>query len=228
MKILLVSATFKEIEGVLSTLEIHNNPEKNFFRGFVGGTLIDCIIAGVGATNTTEKLSRKIVYSRYDIVLNIGICGSFKRDMALGDLVNITSEVWGDLGVEDHEEFLDLFDISILDPGENPFTEKKLINPGNKYSGYFAHLPNVNGITVNKAHGSKSSIEKCIEKYGADVETMESAAIFSICLSQKINFQCLRSISNFVEPRNRAAWDIEKALKNLTTEINTFILAVNK
>lgn len=227
MKILLVSATFKELEGVLSTLEIQNNPEKNFFRGFVGGTLIDCIITGVGASNTAEKLSRKVGCSRYDIVLNIGICGSFRSGLELGSLVNITSELWGDLGVEDHEEFLDLFDISILQPGEYPFTGKKLINQGNKYSEYFAHLPKVSGITVNKAHGSKSSIEKCIEKYEPDVETMESAAIFSICLSQKINFQCLRSISNFVEPRNRAAWDIEKALKNLTTEIKTFILAVN-
>jgi len=126
-----------------------------------------------------------------------------------------------DIAENDYAETLGL-------PGEYPFTGKKLINQGNKYSEYFAHLPKVSGITVNKAHGSKSSIEKCIEKYSAEVETMESAAIFSICLSQKINFQCLRSISNFVEPRNRAAWDIEKALKNLTTEINTFILAVDK
>ncbi len=223
MKILLIGATYKEIEGVLTTLEVRKCLEKNFYRGFAGEKMVDILVAGVGATATGVNLEGRIRYSNYDLILNIGICGSFRRDLPNGTVVNIGSEIWGDLGVEDHEEFLDLFDLKMLNENDKPYKEKELLNTGNAYSQYVSHLPAVKGITVNKAHGNKSSIEKCIRKYNPDVESMESAAIFHSCISRGINFQCLRSISNFVEPRNRAAWEIEKALQNLTTEVNKFI-----
>jgi futalosine hydrolase len=226
MKILLVSATYKEVEGVFKTLDTANCLEKNFFRGYAGENLVDIIVNGVGATATGVILERRISFSRYDLVLNIGICGSFRRDLEKGKVVTIVSEIWGDLGVEDHEEFLDLFDLKMLIEDESPFKGRKLINKGNAYSQYLSHLPGVKGITVNKAHGNLESIAKCVEKYNPDVESMESAAIFSVCLSHGINFYCLRSISNFVEPRNRADWEIEKALENLTTEVNKFIRVV--
>jgi futalosine hydrolase len=138
-------------------------------------------------------------------------------------VVNIISEVWGDLGAEDHNDFLDLFDLGILKTGEKPFSGKEMVNPGNPYSGYFAQFPRVKGLTVNKSQGKKESIKQCIQKFNPDVESMEGAAVFSACISRGINFQCLRSISNFVEPRNRSLWDIEGALRNLTFEVNRII-----
>jgi futalosine hydrolase len=228
MKILLVSATFIEVEGVYKTLETSKCLEKNYFRGFVGEKLIDILITGVGAANTAECLTRRLQVSHYDIVLNIGICGGFGKTKEIGTVVNIVSETWGDLGVEDHDDFMDLFDLRILKEDESPFSGNELKNPGNIYSQHIAHLPQVKGITVNKAHGNKTSIEKCINKYSPDVESMEGTAIFSICISGGINFQCIRSISNFVEPRNRSAWDVEEALKNLTIELNRFISVISK
>jgi len=228
MKILLISATYKEVEAVVATLETRKCLEKNFFRGFVGRSLVDVLITGIGAVATTEVLTQRIVNSNYDIALNAGICGSFNKDLKIGTVVNIISEIWGDLGVEDHENFLDLFDLKMIIAGDKLFTDSKMINQGSPYSGYLDHLKQVNGITVNKSHGNAASIEKCIQKYNPDVESMESAAIFSLCISKGINFQCLRSISNFVEPRNRANWEIEKAIQNLTKEINKFISVVCK
>lgn len=228
MKILLVSATYKEIEDIYKTLETRKCLEGNYFRGFVGEKLIDILIAGVGAADTAENLTQRLQVSRYDLVLNVGICGSFGKENSIGTVVNIVSEIFGDLGAENHEEFLDLFDLEILKKDEPPFTGKELKNHGNIYSQHIVHLPEVAGITVNKAHGNKTSIEKCINKYHADVESMEGAAIFRICISRGINFQCLRSISNFVEPRNPAMWDIDKALQNLTKEVNRLINVISK
>jgi futalosine hydrolase len=228
MKILLVSATYNEVEGVYSTLETRKCLEKNYFSGFIGENLIDILITGVGVAETSVCLTRRLQVSHYDLVLNVGICGGFGKAKEIGTVVNIVTETWGDLGVEDNEDFKDLFDLKILNEDEIPFSGKVLTNPGNVYSQYIAHLPPVIGITVNKAHGNELSIEKCINKYNPDVESMESAAIFSICISHGISFLCIRSISNFVEPRNRARWDIERALHYLTKELNRLISVISK
>jgi len=228
MKILLVSATLKEIDGVLETLESPECLEKNFFRGFAGNKLIDIQVTGVGAAATAEALSCRLKTSRYDLVVDAGICGSFKPEITTGAVVCIDSEVWGDLGAEDHDNFHDLFDLGILTPGQYPFTGKEIVNPGNAYSAFFAHLPEVKGLTVNKVHGESESILQCILKYNPDVESMEGAAFFSICISHGINFQSLRSISNFVEPRNRNSWETEKALLNLAKELNSIICDIRK
>jgi len=44
---------------------------------------------------------------------------------------------------------------------------------------------------------------------------MEGAAFFYVCQLQKIPHIQIRSISNYVEPRNRANWNISLAIKNL-------------
>lgn len=228
MKILLVSASQLEIEGAIKSLENPKNMGKGIFRGFEGSNLIDILITGVGAAITTEKLSSHLVNSRYDLVLNVGICGSFRKEYEIGTVVNVSRETWGDLGSEDHEDFLDLFDLDLIKPDEDIYSGKDLVNNGNAYSLYFQHFPKVKGITVNKCHGNEKSIENCVRKYNPDIESMESAAIFIVCKSRGINFQCLRSISNFVSPRNKAEWDIEKALEGLSVEIKKILSVIKK
>ena len=49
------------------------------------------------------------------------------------------------------------------------------------------------------------------------------AAFFQVCLQHAIPFAEIRAISNWVEPRNREAWDIPAALKQLRAEIHTVL-----
>jgi futalosine hydrolase len=226
MKILLVSATITEIEGFYETLENRKCLENNFFRGFMGNRMIDILVSGVGSAATMEHISSLLFNCRYDLIINTGICGSFRKEFIPGTVVNIISEIWGDLGAEDQESFLDLFDLGMIKTGEKPYSGIRILNGGNIYSSLFAHFPQVNGITVNRTHGNLNSIEKCIRKYNPDVESMEGAAVFSYCNSRNINFQCLRSISNFVEPRNRSDWNIESALSNLTKELKIVLSVI--
>ena len=44
---------------------------------------------------------------------------------------------------------------------------------------------------------------------------MEGAAFFYACLLGGVRFHQIRSISNFVEERDRSKWDIPLALANL-------------
>jgi len=70
-------------------------------------------------------------------------------------------------------------------------------------------------LSVNKVHGNSSSIEQLQKQFDADLESMEGAAFFQACLIEKIPFLQVRSISNYVESRNRDNWDIPGAIEAL-------------
>jgi futalosine hydrolase len=85
------------------------------------------------------------------------------------------------------------------------------------------NIETASGITVDTASGEQSQIEKRIKMFDADIETMEGAAFFYVCLSEKIPFFEIRTISNYIEPRNKSKWNIPLAIENLTNEIFNFI-----
>lgn len=57
--------------------------------------------------------------------------------------------------------------------------------------------------------------------FPADVETMEGAAFFEVCLSCGIPFAEIRSVSNAVGERDHARWDIPAALAALESALKT-------
>ena len=73
-------------------------------------------------------------------------------------------------------------------------------------------LPTVRGITVNRVHGIQKEIDLVRAQWQPDVESMEGAACFQVCLRAGIPFYEIRAVSNYVEIRNRAAWNIPLAL----------------
>jgi len=52
---------------------------------------------------------------------------------------------------------------------------------------------------------------------------MEGAAVFYVCLFEKIPFLEIRAISNYVEVRDTTKWDIPTAIENLTDELFRFL-----
>ncbi|MEO1436350.1 MAG: futalosine hydrolase [Bacteroidota bacterium] len=221
MKILIVAATEPEVQGL-----VEDWIAKGFRRSEtvfqVGNLQVDLLITGPGMLFTGFAMGSHLRQFSYDLSLNIGIAGAIDRELALGDVVHITQERMGDLGAENQDSsFLDLFELKLLDAQQHPFTNGQLNNPE---SATFEFLPSVNGLTVNQVHGSASSIERmCIKYPEAQVESMEGAAFFYSALLYQIPFLAIRSISNYVEPRNRDRWDIDLALKNLHTVVHQLL-----
>lgn len=56
---------------------------------------------------------------------------------------------------------------------------------------------------------------------GADVESMEGAAFFEVCLRAGVSFAQIRAVSNVVGVRDHALWDIPLSLKNLESALQT-------
>jgi futalosine hydrolase len=114
-------------------------------------------------------------------------------------------------GVEDHQKFLDLFDLQFEQSDSFPFVNGRLFN---NLRSALPSITWVDSLTVNTASGSEDTISKRVQKYHPDIETMEGAALHYVCLQEGIPFLQLRGISNKVEPRNKANWKIEEAMKS--------------
>lgn len=213
MQILLTAATPFEVLPLAEWLQKNCTPkeagvfEKNNLR-------IVTLTTGVGVASTCWQLGAFFARHRPDLALNAGIAGAFDRNLDLGAVLNVTTERFGDLGVEEADgRFTDLFELGLAGADEQPFSNGVLRNPD---GGRFSFLPEVEGITVNKVHGWQPAIEAILAKYPhAQVESMEGAAFFYACLLANIPFLEIRSISNYVEPRNREAWNLPLAIENL-------------
>ena len=213
MEILLVAATPFEILPVQEWLKKEFSVDKDgIFRK--KDLQVTVLITGVGITATAWNLGRYLARQQPDLAVNAGVAGAFDRSLQLGAVVHVVSERFGDLGVEESDgRFTDLFELGLLEPAEKPFINAQLYNPAASESRF---LPPAKGLTVNKVHGSQASIDAVRVKYpDAQVESMEGAAFFYACLQTNVSFLEIRSISNYVEPRNRAGWQLGPAIENL-------------
>lgn len=199
MKILVVAATRDELSGLSTSFSL---PEGNF----ISSNSFDLLITGVGMTATAFALGRHLSV-KYDLVVNFGIAGCYDRSIELGSILNVIDDEFSELGAENKDEFLT---IDSLGFGKNRFLAT--------YSGSSAsvsRLMRVNGITVNRVHGNLESISAIVERLNPVTESMEGAAVFYCC--DQLNIPCMqiRSISNYVEERNRDSWKIGLAIKQL-------------
>jgi futalosine hydrolase len=94
----------------------------------------------------------------------------------------------------------------------NPFNAYWL-NPPERYK--MSGVLEVKAITVNRVNGRQEEIDEMNKQFHPDIETMEGAAFFASCMVHRVPCLQLRAISNRVEPRNREAWDISFALRQL-------------
>ena len=173
----------------------------------------ELLITGVGMVATTFALGRHLASNQYDLVVNLGIAGSFDRDIALGDVLEITEDTFAELGAEDGNEFLSIEKMGF---GEGTFyPSTKLSNLYNLFNTF--NLKTAKAITVNTVHGNEVSIKKVAERLNPQLESMEGAAFFYACREMNVPCIQIRAVSNYVEKRNRDNWNIGLAIKNLNT-----------
>ena len=207
MKILIVSATEKEISPLLTAIGIKNYVG-NYLRICKHKNLdVDVLVTGIGMTATAFLLG-KILSDKYDAALNFGLAGSFNKDLEIGTVVNITQEHFSELGAEDGEKFLQLAEIGLEGISE-VVNESKISNK------ILEEIPMVCGITVNKVHGENKSIENVFNRFHPTVESMEGGAFLFSCNHEKIPCAQIRCVSNFVERRKKDKWNIPLAIENL-------------
>ncbi len=212
MEVLVVAATGREIGPLQAFLEEEFIKVRDF-QYQKGSLSVSLLITGVGLTLTAYALGRVLATHRYQLLVNAGLAGAFNRSLHLGEVVQVTSEVFADLGAETAEEgFINVHELGLLPADQPPFRAGVLHN---ETAAAFNFLPKVTGLSVNTVHGSSRSIDACRQRIQADVESMEGAAFFYVALQESIPFLQIRAISNYVEPRQRENWDIPLAIRQL-------------
>lgn len=215
MLITIVAATKLELKPLFD----HFQPKTDDFIGlFVVNNDLHILITGMGMLNTAAHLALYASKYERDFYIDAGICGAFNRNLKIGDVVQISSETYGDFGVENDEAFQDFFDLGFIDKKEDAF-QYGLCEPILSDFHSKINLPKATSITVNKVHGNDKTIKIIEEKYKADTENMEGLAFYYVLkLINKSGIE-IRSVSNYVEKRNKNNWNIKDAVTNLNTEL---------
>jgi len=210
--VLIVAATAFEIQSSIEWLEKQN----------IDSTIIKILITGIGTPSTMFSTMKSIANVKPELIIQAGIAGTFNQTIRIGEVVLVESEQWCDLGIEDNNHFFDLFDMRFLNSDVLPFSNGKVKSTIPLLSS-LSHCKKVKAVTSNTAHGNGQSIQRIIDKYNPDIESMEGAAIAYICGMEKIPCIQLRSISNIVEPRNREAWNVPLAIEHLNAILQNAI-----
>lgn len=209
--------SLKNLNGIIS--------DKGYYR--IDGKVIYPLVSGIGAIATAWSLKTWLSLNfKPDLVINAGIAGSFKEDIRIGDVVMPVTDCFADSGIEDGDKFLTLSEAKLTDPCEFPYIDGILHADSVYVDRMTGILMPVKAITINSATGSEGTRRKLVDKFNPDIETMEGATFFYICIREKIPFLAVRAISNMVEPRDKSKWDIPAAMKSLSEKINKVIITL--
>ncbi|HUM46802.1 MAG TPA: futalosine hydrolase [Chitinophagales bacterium] len=209
MKILIVAATRLEIQP----LEDHllNMDEQNHLRKHA----VELMITGAGSVFTAFQLGKMLPLDNWDLAINLGICGSFIKEIPVGTTVNVVEDTFGDFGAEDGDSVLNAFEMGLMQADTFPFINGWIENPMKSMPPLIQSIPRAKGITMNTVSGNEHRIARLTSKFHADIESMEGAAFMYCCLKESIPFLQLRTVSNYVQKRDKSKWDIPLAIKKL-------------
>ncbi len=171
------------------------------------------LVTGVGMVSTAIAVTKALSDTNYDLVINAGIAGSFNRSLNIGQVVEVTRDYFSEIGAQDGVHF--------LTPGEMGLSAITDLQ-----THAITHLEKVSGITVNTVHGDEIAIQKVVHRFNPQIESMEGAACMLACQQAGVPCVQIRAISNYVEKRNKANWNIPLAIRNLNQELTKIISSI--
>ena len=177
---------------------------------------------GIGMLASGVKLTQLASTYKPDLIIQMGIAGSYIKTEPLGKVMVVASESIADLGVRENGRFKDLFETGLQKENEAPFKKRKLINQGVKK----VNLLKTNtaaAVTINEITTSVKRIKEIIEAHNPILESMEGAALHYVGSLTKTPFIQIRAISNYVGERNKAKWKIKESIEQLEAYVLTYL-----
>lgn len=169
------------------------------------------VTLGVGKTAATMHLTALLRgASEARAVLLFGVAGAFPSrhrtspaPVPRGGLCIVGSDRFGDEGVETPTGFQDLQALRIGDSGPFPANPRMA-----QQAAALLEVPIVRGVTVSTCSGSDAASSRMWRRSGADVETMEGAAVAYVCRQFELPLLHVRAISNWTGDRDRGDWNL--------------------
>jgi len=215
--ILLTAPTLPEIQPCILKFDAKQINNEIYQAGN-----LTILVTGAGMMSYTYSLANYLLNSlvKPDLIILAGIAGCFNEGVSPGTLYEVYEEILADCGAEDKDgKILMMEELGFwAKTGSSQMFGSRYVNK-QKYT----HLTEGKSLSVNLGSGTKERINYFKRKHNADIENMEGAALFMICQRLQYNFTEIRSISNFIEPRNRNNWNIDLAINNLNTFLEVWL-----
>ena len=209
-------AKCKQLDFPLGSLYQCNYHKRSFYLAH----------SGVGKVNAAATLALAINKLKPKNVIQFGIGGAFVGSfLAIGHVAVANCEIHLDSGVQLIDNWQDMKSLGFpLVKGERPFynkipTDTSLTRELEQVTGA---IPCIFG-TSESLTGSLKAAKVLQERFDVSIESMEGAAAAQVCLALDVPFAELRSVSNIVGERDKAAWDIPHALGEVNKAIRRFL-----
>lgn len=172
---------------------------------------VEVVVSGVGLTATAYATLKTLRDSQPDVLILAGIAGMYPESgLKIGDTVLVGSECEADLGFFTPTGFQHLSALAIDMDFE---TRHTLTCP---WLSANPPLPLASSYSLNAA------LAPFVDTAGVDIENMEGAAFFHVCLQEQQRFYQVRSISNIVKP-GHDDWDMEGSVRALTAGLHKVV-----
>ncbi len=215
MKVVITSATQREaflIKEVINSKSTFDNSKLNILFHE----------SGIGVLSSCFSISKLIYEQKPDLIIQVGIAGTFDKEVPLSTIVVVKEEVLADTGVEENGNFKDLFDLNLQSENVFPFIKKRLIN--NELTRLnFLQLKEVPAITINEISTRLERIEQLKVKYNPAIESMEGASLHYCCLQTSTSFIQIRAVSNYIGERDKGKWELEESFRSLRNVILLYL-----
>lgn len=215
MRIVICAATAAEIEPLMSRCHVlmMEKPEK---------LSLHFTVHEVGLLSAAVKLTAVCLAEKPDLIIQAGIAGSFDEQISVGTTVLVKDEQLGDMGVDEQNQWKDIFDLGLKTETGDGFIQRRIINDQiDQFA--FTGLPAVSALTVNQITTGSQRINMLRNKYQVQIESMEGAALHYTCLKHQVPFVQVRSISNMVGIRNKQDWNIPLAIEQLSINLENIL-----
>ncbi|MFI1383269.1 futalosine hydrolase [Embleya sp. NPDC020886] len=205
MPILVITAVAAERDAVLGGSRSWRTPGP------------EVLAVGAGPAAAAAGTAAALARGAYDLVINAGIGGGFSGRAPVGSTVLATRVVAADLGAQTADGFVPIEELGF---GTGAFDSDPglITHVGDALRA--ADIPLVTGLalTVSTVTGTAARAAELAEWHpDAAVEGMEGFGVATAAAAFDVPMLELRTISNAVGPRDRAAWRIPDALRALTS-----------
>jgi len=216
MKILIAYSHQNEIQDFLNDIN-HSDFQLNFKYKHIE---IDFCETGYTTFETAFKMGNALNQSSYHLVLFIGLANSLNKVMKDGQILNVINDIPYKIGIEDHTNFQNIYQLQYLDKTKPPHQRGGFINMSNSYFNVFLPYMKTASISCNILGGNEATLQEKINRYPIHIESMNGIAFQYACLSKGIPFYQLRVVERnlFLKTENKSL-----ALKNLNNELKKII-----
>lgn len=178
---------------------------------YFGHPAVTTAFCGIGLSNTAYHTLKTIQAHQPDILILAGIAGTYSHsDLSIGQTVLVRSECEADLGFFTPDGFVHLSKL----PLEMEFERRHTL--------YCPDIPANCPLPQAASYSMNAALAPFVRPYTVDIENMEGAAFFQVCLQEKQRFYEIRTVSNEVK-LGHDDWDMDGSVRQLAHDLHRFI-----